>query len=55
MRVVRVVVGQRERRILRAAAADADDGCEPNWPADTKIEPGEQKLQVNVAMTFELQ
>ena len=22
---------------------------------DTKIEPGEQKLQVNLAMTFELQ
>ncbi len=23
--------------------------------ADTKIDPGEQKLQVNLAMTFELQ
>ena len=23
--------------------------------ADTKIEPGEQKLQVNLSMTFELQ
>ena len=56
LRVVRVVVGVRKRRLCRpaAGAADADDDARAKRRS-TKIEPGEQKLQVTLAMTFELQ
>ena len=54
-------------RVVRVVSVNENGGYAPPPPAppmpvmamqraaDTRIEPGEQKLQVNVAMTFELQ
>ena len=56
MRVVRVVSVSESGGGYPAAAANADDDARAEAAqADTKIVPGEQKLQVSLAMTFELQ
>jgi uncharacterized protein YggE len=53
-------------RVVRVVSVNESGGYAPPMPpmvmmaarsqaADSKIEPGEQKLQVSVSMTFELQ